>query len=490
MEYAVHHGKWEKFEADLLLIPVTESEGGEARGPARFPRQFSELLDRLRQSREWKGKGSEFVMLHGVEGAAAQRIVLLGIGTGCSEPDRVRRTVMRILRQCRSARLARVGIALEGVKSGEELAAQILQGIVLGCHDSSPYKTAEAEVPSVDQAVFLGLGNPTAPIEVKLDRSRILAEAVNQARRLTNEPGNLLGPPEFAEEASRIARDSGCRIQVLDEREIGDLRMGALLAVASGSSRPPRFVVIETPGVGESVEKPLCLVGKGVTFDSGGISLKPSLSMEEMKGDKAGACSVLATLAALAQLKADRPVVGILPMVENLPGGRAQRPGDVVRSLSGKTIEVINTDAEGRLILADAITYAKNQFSPSAIVDLATLTGACIVALGHERAGYFGNDENLAVELEQASIRGGEKLWRLPLDDEYGEELRSFIADIKNIGSRWGGAVTAAKFLQEFVGDTSWCHIDMAGLDLFDPSKDCPGPRGFGVLTLSELALG
>ncbi len=490
MDYSLDSGRWEHFDGDLLILPVLELGNEKRRGPDRTPAEILELLARLRVTGEWKGSGSEFLTLHRFDGVAAQRTILVGIGSGPLDPDRLRRTVIRLVRTCRSARLDRVGVALDGLQAGEEFAARVLQGIVLGCYDSSPYKTRDAEIPSVGKVRLFGLNGSAARLEPALGRGLALAEAVNLARRLSNEPGNLLGPPELAEEVARVAGAAGCRVHIMDEAELSRLKMGALLAVGSGSSRPPRLALIETPACAEVPDQPLCLIGKGVTFDSGGISLKPSQSMEEMKGDKAGACAVLAAVSAVSRLGAEHPVVGILPLVENLPGGRAQRPGDVVKSLSGKTIEVINTDAEGRLILADAIAYAKNRYSPGAIVDLATLTGACVVALGHVRAGYFSNDEALARRLEEASTRGGEKLWRLPLDDEYGDELKSFIADIKNVGSRWGGAVTAAKFLEAFVEDTPWCHIDMAGMDLFDPAKDCPGPRGFGAMTLAELALG
>jgi leucyl aminopeptidase len=232
---------------------------------------------------------------------------------------------------------------------------------------------------------------------------------------------------------------------------------------------------------------PILLVGKGVTFDAGGISLKPSQSMEEMKGDKSGGAAVLGAMTAIARLNITRNVIGVIPLVENLPGGTAQRPGDVVRSFSGKTIEVINTDAEGRLILVDAISWAKQQFQPEYIVDIATLTGACVVALGNVRAGYFCNQDSFSKVVEAAALKAGEKVWRLPLDSEYREDLLSDIADIKNIGGRWGGAVTAAKFIEDFVEETHWCHIDMAGLDSFPKGKDVVGPTGFGAILLTCL---
>jgi leucyl aminopeptidase len=258
--------------------------------------------------------------------------------------------------------------------------------------------------------------------------------------------------------------------------------------VARGSDEPARFIVLKHLGAPEIEGRAAVFIGKGVTFDSGGISLKPAQSMEEMKADKAGACAVLATMQAVAQLQVKRNVIGIIPAVENLPSGRAQRPGDVIRSMSGKTIEVINTDAEGRLILADAIHYAK-QYQPEYIVDIATLTGACVVALGHVRAGLFCNDEELYERLLRAAEISGERFWRLPLDSEYRKEIESQIADIRNVGSRWGGAVTAAKFLQEFVDNVPWCHIDMAGVDVYQENQEGKGPTGFGVRTFVHMVL-
>jgi leucyl aminopeptidase len=328
-----------------------------------------------------------------------------------------------------------------------------------------------------------------ADLEQSIHLGRVVAEAVNLARLLTNEPGNRINPLRFADKANEVARKSGLDIQVLDEQDMKHKGMNSVLAVAAGSVHPARFIVLKHLGAEESAEKPVVLIGKGVTFDSGGVSLKPAQSMEEMKADKAGACSVLAAMQAVAQLRVPRNVVALLPVVENLPGGKAQRPGDIIRSMGGKTIEVVNTDAEGRLILADALCYARAEFDPAGIVDLATLTGACVVALGRVRAGLFSNNDAWCGRLLQAANRCGEKLWRLPLDSEYRQNIESRIADVKNVGNRWGGAITAAKFLQEFVGETPWCHVDMAGVDLFHEKQDLEGPTGFGVLTLTQLVL-
>jgi leucyl aminopeptidase len=322
-----------------------------------------------------------------------------------------------------------------------------------------------------------------------VEQGSILSRATNLARWLTNEPGNRIDPLSFTTHAEKLARECQLEIVVMDEADLEKKGMNAVLAVAKGSSHPARFIVLTHQGAADPEEQPIALIGKGVTFDSGGISLKPAKSMEEMKADKAGACSVLAAMKAISELRVEANVVAVLPVVENLPGGNAQRPGDVITSMSGKTIEVINTDAEGRLILADALAYTREEFNPRGIVDIATLTGACVVALGHLRAGLFGNDEGFTNEVLKASERCGERLWRLPLDREYRKDIESQIADMKNVGNRWGGAIVAAKFLQEFVGETAWCHIDMAGVDLFHEKNSIEGPTGFGVRTLVELAI-
>jgi leucyl aminopeptidase len=283
-----------------------------------------------------------------------------------------------------------------------------------------------------------------------------------------------------------VADKCGLEIEVWGEPELEDKGMGAILAVARGSDEPARFIILKYFGAPDSEAKPIVLVGKGVTFDSGGLSLKPAQSMEEMKADKAGACAVLAAMQAIALLGVKKNVVGLIPAVENLPSGRAQRPGDVLRAMNGTTIEVINTDAEGRLILADSLSYGQ-QLEAEFMVDIATLTGAVVVALGKLRAGVFCNNEELFERVSRASDESGEKLWRMPLDDEYRKEIESPIADIRNVGSRWGGAITAAKFLEEFVGDVPWCHIDIAGVDLFKGEGGIQGPTGFGVRTLVEI---
>jgi leucyl aminopeptidase len=421
----------------------------------------------------------------------ADRLVLLGVGSKEDFDAGVLRTgILKAVRHLKVKDLQRLGVYCPGVGELSDEVQAIVEGAVMGTFSTGLYKSENSEPVKIGELVLVsdsdvsGLKNR---VRNRAEEGLILGESINLARTLTYEPGNRLNPLGFASRASDIAAECGLDLQVFDRKKLDKLGMKALLGVAQGSTQPPCLVVLKhLPGPDE--EKPIVLVGKGVTFDSGGLSLKPSASMEEMKGDKAGACAVLAAMQAITKLQAPRNVVGLIPLVENMPGGTAQRPGDVVETFSGKTVEVINTDAEGRLILADTLAYAVESFSPEWILDIATLTGACVVALGHLRAGFFVNDTKLAEAFDRAAGRSGEKLWRLPLDHAYRKDLESKIADVKNVGGRWGGAITAAKFLQEFVADTPWCHIDMAGVESFPANGVLEGPTGFGVRTLFELA--
>jgi leucyl aminopeptidase len=314
----------------------------------------------------------------------------------------------------------------------------------------------------------------------------VIAEAQNYARDLANEPANRMTPTVLAEHAREAAAAAGLECEVLDRDRMRQLGMGALLGVAQGSAEPPALIVLRYPG-GEG-QAHLGLVGKAVTFDTGGISIKPSDGMEKMKYDMSGGAAAIATMRALAELKPRLKVTALIPAVENMPGSRAQRPGDIVTTLSGKTVEVLNTDAEGRLILADAMTYAR-RLGCTHLVDAATLTGAIVIALGHVNVGVFAGDDALADRVLHAARAAGEKMWRMPLDDEYKEQLKTPFADLPNIGTRWGGAITAAVFLKEFAEDTPWAHLDIAGTAWLDDAKPylAKGPTGVPVRTFIEL---
>jgi leucyl aminopeptidase len=322
------------------------------------------------------------------------------------------------------------------------------------------------------------------------ERGRILAESQNFTRSLVNEPANLLPPSALVAAAKAMAAEFGLEFEALDTAAMKALGMGSLLGVAQGSAEPPFLIVLRYRPSFATGSSHLGLVGKGVTFDTGGISIKPADGMEKMKYDMAGGAAMIGAMRAIAQLKPSTPVTGFIPCVENMPGSRAQRPGDIVTAMNGKTIEVINTDAEGRLILADALVYARRQ-GCTHLVDAATLTGAIVVALGHLNVGLFANNDGMRDRVLAAAKSEGERMWAMPLDDDYKEYLKSPFADVANVGGRWGGAVTAAMFLKEFAEQTPWVHLDIAGTAWLDDNKSymAKGPTGLPVRTLVRLAM-
>ncbi|MAM09920.1 MAG: leucyl aminopeptidase [Rhizobiaceae bacterium] len=367
--------------------------------------------------------------------------------------------------------------------------AEFALGMMLGGYNFDRFKTIDRDEDDEPKeiAVEVVTAEPEAA-EAAFAEKRAVGEGVLLARELVNLPANILGPREFADRAREL-ESLGARVELLDEAKMRELGMGALLGVAQGSVRPPFLAVIEWNG-GETDERPIAFVGKGVVFDTGGISIKPAASMEDMKGDMGGAAAVIGLMHTLAARKAKVNAVGILGLVENMPDGNAQRPGDIVTSMSGQTIEVINTDAEGRLVLADALYYCNERFKPRFMIDLATLTGAVMVALGAHRAGLFSNDDGLSAELAKAADTTDEKVWRLPLGEEYDRMVDSRFADMRNTGgSRYAGSITAAQFLKRFVGETPWAHLDIAGTAMGAPKSEINRgwASGFGVRLLDEL---
>lgn len=489
MRIRVVHSTWD-VECDAVLVPVFTDESLEEGLVGELNVRLQGLVSQMWDRGEIKGKFGQMVTVYEHTRTGARRLILIGAGKqGEYDSAAVRRLMMTAMYRIKEYGFQKVAVCRRSRIGLSEALQSAAEGLFLGSYQVDEYKTKDKSKGFGGEIWLVqDEAEPTGEQVAAIERGEVLAKAANLTRSLVNEPGNRLNPSLLAVKAGEIAEKYGLQIEVLGEPEMEERGMNALLAVARGSDEPARFIVLKHFGAANGDAEPLVFVGKGVTFDSGGLSLKPAQSMEDMKTDKAGACAVLGALQAVAQLQLPVNVVGLVPAVENLPSGRAQRPGDVVRSMSGKTIEVLNTDAEGRLILADALHYARS-LNPRLIVDLATLTGACVVALGYVRAGLFTNSEPLAEQLLKAAERSGEKVWRMPLDDDYRKELDSRIADIKNIGSRWAGAITAAKFLQEFVGDTPWCHIDMAGLDSFPDSDEIKGPTGFGVRLLAELAL-
>ncbi|HSR70530.1 MAG TPA: leucyl aminopeptidase [Acidobacteriota bacterium] len=478
---------WDKVECDAMILPVFQDDDYASGVLSEIDARLDGLLKEVRDNEEWKGKTGDCTVIYRPAGLSMRRLILVGGGEQDKyDLDTIRQVAMVAANTVKSYNLKRVAFYRRSRVDAPVAAQAAVEGVLLATYSGDDFKTSERSKNFLEEILFV---TPQAEqreqIEEMLQRGRILAECTNYARYLVNQPGNRINPPKLAEEARTTAEKYGLSIEVLGEPEMEKEGMQAALAVARGSDEPARFIILKHHGGGDG-DAPIVLVGKGVTFDSGGYSLKPPSAMEDMKVDKSGACAVLAAMQAVARLGVKKNVIGLIPTVENMVSGRAQRPGDIVRSLSGKTIEVLNTDAEGRLILADALTYA-HRYKPAAIVDIATLTGACVVALAHIRAGVFANHEGVYGNLREAARRSSELLWRLPLDKGYRKLLESDIADIKNVGGRWGGAVTAAKFLEEFVGDLPWAHIDMAGVDSYDKSAPLKGATGFGTRILVEF---
>ena len=379
------------------------------------------------------------------------------------------------------------GAGIGGVEL-EASAEAITEGALLGLYSFTKYKKPEYE--DVEEMLIVVREKEKVPIlESAVDKGKVVASATTLARDMVNEPANYMTPSQMAEAAKEIASKYNLEFKVFDREDMEAMGMRALLGVAKGSNQPPKLITLAYKG-DERSEKALGFLGKGITFDSGGISIKPSEGMGEMKDDMAGAAAVMTALGAIAQLKPKINVTAIIPTTENLPSGTALKPGDVLKAMNGKTIEVISTDAEGRLILADALSYAQ-KIGLSPLIDLATLTGACRVALGTLYSGLFGNNQDLVDKVIRAAERAGERMWQMPMPEEYKEQNKSEIADVKNTGNRYGGAITAALFLAEFVANTPWVHIDIAGTAYLTKESRyiIKGATGVGVRTLVELAL-
>jgi len=410
-------------------------------------------------------KAGSTLVLRGLAGIAAERVLLVRLGSRKELAEAAFRDAVRGAAGALKELGARdAAFFLVDVKVGSRAIAWNLRQAVLGLREAF-YRFDELKSQGKPSAP--ALARVVLPLAADARLQEALAEAVATAegtalaRTLGNLPPNLCTPSYLAEEARKIARRFKLRLEVLERRDMERLGMGALLAVARGSHQPPKLIVLRYAGTGKNA-KPLVLVGKGITFDTGGISLKPSAEMDEMKFDMSGAASVLGAVHALAAMKAPLNLVGVIPACENMPGGEASRPGDVVTTLSGQTVEILNTDAEGRLILCDALTYAE-RFAPQAVLDIATLTGACVIALGHVASGLFANDQQLADAVREAADDAWDRVWQMPLWEDYQEQLRSNFADMANIGGRPAGSITAASFLARFMRKQRWAHLDIAG---------------------------
>ena len=468
-----------EIDSDALVIIGFD---GEAPASAPAAGQVRELY----ASGEFSGKPLDVAVIHHPEGLKAKRVALAGAGKREKfDSATLRKVVSVAVRVLKGKGIHTIALLLDAGSHSDEFAAAAVEGAILGDFESNRYKTdPKKNEKYIESFAVIGGSQPA------VDRGRILGEAQNFSRSLANDPPNLLTPLSLAARAREMAAQFGLECEVLDQDRMRQLGMGALLGVAQGSAEPPALIILSYRPVSAPATKDhLGLVGKGVTFDTGGISIKPALDMDQMRFDMAGGAAVLGAMRAIAQLKPGIPVTGIVPTVENMPGGKAQRPGDIVTSLSGKTVEVLNTDAEGRLILIDALTYAQ-RLGCTHLVDAATLTGAIVVALGHLYAGAFSNNQGFLDKLLAASKSEGERIWQMPLDEEYHKALESEFADLQNIGGRPGGAITAATFMKDFVNDMPWVHLDIAGTAWLEEGKPymVKGATGICVRTFVRLA--
>jgi len=439
---------------------------------------------------EVTGKTFETTLLHHPAKLKAKRLLLLGGGKAknftASELRKLAGAAVRFFKPkgIRSFAL----LVPENIKSDEGVKA-IVEGAFVGNFDPDTYKSDRKDQ-KIDSITVVARGEQ-AKLQKAMDEARIIGESQNFTRDLVNEPSNRMTPTILAERARKMAQEVGLKFEAYGADKIKDLKMGAFWGVAQGSDEPPALIVMRYEPADAPTTPVLGLVGKGVTFDTGGISIKPADGMEKMKYDMAGAAAMIGAMRAIALLKPKVRVTAIVCATENMPSGKAQKPGDIQIAMSGKSIEIINTDAEGRLVLADGLCYAR-QLGCTHLIDAATLTGAVVVALGYVNAGVFANDEKMYERFRHALETAGEKFWRLPLDEEYKENIRSNIADIVNSGGRWGGAVNAAMFLKEFAEDTPWLHLDIAGTAWMEENKPwiAKGPSGIAVRSLVEFARG
>jgi leucyl aminopeptidase len=478
-------------DVDLLVIPVFGSDD-KAAELVSADKAVGGEWERAIAAKEFRHKPYAGVALRVVSpGWKARYVYFLGAGAvGEANAERLRRLGSTAGHVARQRGAASVGFVVRGGVNEIEAAGFIADGLSAAEFDGGTYKrAADRPGPPASRVVIAVPGGDAAQVENAVRRGRIIGESANFARGLANEPGNVLTPTEFAARVAQSSHAVGLEVDILDEDRIRELNMGLLLCVSQGSAEPARLMVIRHDPPGAPKTPVLAFVGKGVTFDSGGISIKPADMMDRMKDDMSGGAAVAAALRALAILETPTRVIGLIPTVENMPGGRATRPGDVITGASGTTVEIINTDAEGRLILADALWYAR-QLGATHLVDIATLTGAIVVALGRTVTGLFGSPDAWVNEVQAAATRAGDRVWPMPIYEEAGEQLRSEIADIVNSAGRPGGSVTAAAFLREFAAGLPWAHLDIAGTAWAEDRTPYQpkGATGVAVRTLIELA--
>jgi leucyl aminopeptidase len=487
-------GPYQEVDAHALAVPVFKDEKADGGFLKELDAASGGIVKSVIDSEEVKGKEGETAYLHLSPGGGlkARRLLLIGAGEKTEyHAARVSEFAGTAARFLRGKNVKSIAVVPRLESDDPELiAARVVEGAIIGLFEIDKYRTSDKEQKVIDRLVVVVDGADKDALARGVKRGQIVGESVNFTRDLANEPGAYLTPTNMAERAHEIASEFNLSIDVLDEARMRKEGMGSLLSVSRGSDEPAQLIILKyTPDKpAKNNEQLLALVGKGITFDSGGISLKPGENMELMKYDMTGGATVMGAMRAIAQLRPSIPVLGVAPCSENLPSGKATKPGDVVRAMTGKTIEVINTDAEGRLILADAIAYAK-KLGATKIIDMATLTGAVSIALGDVNAAVLGTDQELINEIIAAGKEVGEKFWQLPLDKEYSKQIKSDIADIKNVGGRKAGTITAAAFLKEFADGVAWAHLDIAGTAWGDEAKPyrAKGPTGIAVRTLINI---
>jgi len=493
MKISIEKALPERVRAEVLVIGLFEDVKALAGEARTLDTALKGKVSAALRSGDFHGKIGDSLLLYTDGKIMAKRLLLLGLGKQAEfDLEGIRRAAGRAVK----------GVKRLDKKEFHALVPEIAKGVPLwhqarawtigallanykytafkGKEDNGKTECREARLVARDN-------DKVKEFQKGISQGEVVAEVVNQAREMINSPGNVMTPNKLAETARKLAEENGIKSEVLGPKEIAALRMGGLLAVSRGSDEPSRFIVLDYKPAGR-IRKTIAVVGKGITFDSGGISIKPAQGMDQMKYDMAGGAAAIGTAVLAARLKLPFRVVSIIPATENLPSGKALKPGDIIRMYSGKNVEVLNTDAEGRLILADALAYAR-KFRPNAIIDLATLTGACVVALGSEAAGLLGNDPRLIADMKKAGEASGERVWELPLWKEYNELIKSDVADIKNAGGKEAGTIQGAAFLKQFVEKVPWAHLDIAGVAWLEKEKDylCKGATGAGIRLLSQL---
>lgn len=486
-------GPYQELDVQALAIAVFKDEKADEGFLKDLDAITNGVIKSVIESEELKGKEAETVYVHlvGNSGIKASRLLLVGVGERSeysrTQVSQMAGTAARVLRG-KNAKSIGIVPRLEG--NAEDIASAVAEGAIMGIFEPDKYRTSDKEERTIDRMVVVVEGADESLLKSGAQRGQTIGESVNFTRDLANEPGAYMTPAIMAERAQEVATEFGLEIDVLDEARMEQEGMGSLLCVARGSDEPAKLIILKynPSNASSKADGLLAFVGKGITFDSGGISLKPGENMELMKYDMSGGATVMGAMRAIAQLKPPIPVLGVIPCAENLPSGKATKPGDVVRAMTGKTIEVINTDAEGRLILADAIAYAK-KLGATRVLDMATLTGAVSIALGDVHVAILGTDQDFIDEVIASGKEAGEKFWQLPLDKEYSKQIKSDIADIKNVGGRKAGTITAAAFLKEFADGISWAHLDIAGTAWGDDAKPyrSKGPTGIAVRTLLRM---